>query len=379
MSTKKILLFGFLALFLSCNKAVTTEGEQSEVTLAADERLVLQSQFKSVGMRFDTLSMQRFNDEVSATGQIDVAPQFKAKVNAMLGGYIKAILVTEGQQVKQGQLVLQMENPDLIDIQKDYLETHEQIGYLKSEFERQKMLFDERIASQKNFLQAQSDYRTAQAKLKSVAAKLQLLNVDLKAVRSGQFSSRVALVAPISGTVNKISAAIGMFVSPEQAMIEIVDTRAMQLNLQVFEKDIDKVKLGQKLTFQISETAATAFDATVFSIGKTIDETNRTVSVVAHFPKEVQEGMYCGMFAVAKIATSEKNALGIPLNALMTVADKNFIFILVREDEKNVILKKIEVEILLKNDKFVEIYAKDLDKHTKILVNGVYDISAGNE
>ncbi len=373
MIYRNILLFGFLTLFISCNKVATQE-EQPKVKLAADERLITQDQFKSIGMKFDTLAMYNFNDEVGATGQIDVAPQFKAKVNAMLGGYIKSIYVTEGQQVKQGQVVVQMENPDLIDIQKDYLETYEQIGYLKSEFERQKMLFDERIASQKNFLQAQSDYRTAQAKLKSVAAKLTLLNVDLKAVAKGQFSSKVSLVAPISGTVNRVTAAIGMFVSPEVAMIEIIDTRAMQLNLKVFEKDIDKINLNQSVVFHITEAASKPFLATVFSIGKTIDETNRTVSVVAHFPKEFQNGVFCGMFAEAKIAISQKQALGIPSKAVVTDDDKSFIFILERELGDNMILRKIQVEILLKNEKYIEISAKDLRNNTKILVNGVYDI-----
>lgn len=374
MINRNIILFGFLTLFISCNKVATKE-EQPLEKLAADERLITPDQFKSIGMKFDTLSMYNFNDEVAATGQIDVAPQYKAKVNAMLGGYVKSIFVTEGQQVKQGQVVVQMENPDLIDIQKDYLETYEQIGYLKSEFERQKMLFDERIASQKNFLQAQSDYRTAQAKLKSVAAKLMLLNVDLKAVAKGQFSSKVSLVAPISGTVNQVTAAIGMFVSPEVSMIEIVDTRAMQLNLKIFEKDIDKIKLNQALVFYITEAASKPFSATVFSIGKTIDETNRTVSVVAHFPKEFQEGVYCGMFAEAKIAISQKQALGIPSKAVVTEEDKSFIFILERELGENIILRKIQVEILLKNEKYIEISAKDLKNNTKILVNGVYDIN----
>ncbi|MBW3519737.1 efflux RND transporter periplasmic adaptor subunit [Flavobacterium sp. NKUCC04_CG] len=374
MINRNIILFGFLTLFISCNKVATKE-EQPLEKLAADERLITPDQFKSIGMKFDTLSMYNFNDEVAATGQIDVAPQYKAKVNAMLGGYVKSIFVTEGQQVKQGQVVVQMENPDLIDIQKDYLETYEQIGYLKSEFERQKMLFDERIASQKNFLQAQSDYRTAQAKLKSVAAKLMLLNVDLKAVAKGQFSSKVSLVAPISGTVNQVTAAIGMFVSPEVSMIEIVDTRAMQLNLKIFEKDIDKIKLNQALVFNITEAASKPFSATVFSIGKTIDEANRTVSVVAHFPKEFQEGVYCGMFAEAKIAISQKQALGIPSKAVVTEEDKSFIFILERELGENIILRKIQVEILLKNEKYIEISAKDLKNNTKILVNGVYDIN----
>ncbi len=376
MTTKNILLFGFLTLFLSCNKATNTTEDQQQSALAADERLITQEQFQSIGMSFDTLTNYTFRDEIAATGQIDVAPQFKAKVNAMLGGYIKAILVAEGQYVKQGQVVVQMENPDLIDIQKEYLETYEQIGYLKSEFERQKMLFEERIASQKNFLQAQSEYRTAQAKLKSITAKLNLLNVDLKAVARGQFSSRVALVAPISGTVNQVTAAIGMFVSPEQSMIEIVDTRAMQLNLKVFEKDIDKIKGNQDLTFQISETALKSIPATIFSIGKTIDETNRTVSVVAHFPKEYQEGVFCGMFAEAKIATSERIALGVPTKAVVTEGDLSYVFILDRKSENNMILKKINVQILLKNEKYAEIFAKELKKNTKILVNGVYDINA---
>ena len=64
-----------------------------------------------------------------------------------------------GDKVTKGQALLTLQNTEFLDIQKEYLEVAEQINYLKSEYERQKTLYDEKISSQKNYLKAESDYR----------------------------------------------------------------------------------------------------------------------------------------------------------------------------------------------------------------------------
>jgi len=129
-------------------------------------------------MEMSSLTEQDFNVTVKATGKIDVPPLNRAKVNTFLGGYVKSTKLMVGDKVTKGQALLTLENSEYIDIQKDYLEVAEQINYLKSEYDRQKTLFDEKITSQKNYLKAESDYRRTKGIYLGLKEKLRLLNIN---------------------------------------------------------------------------------------------------------------------------------------------------------------------------------------------------------
>ena len=85
---------------------------------------------------------------------IDVPPENRASVTAFMGGFVKKTPLLVGDRVKKGQLLVVLENQEFVQMQQDYLEVFNQLDYLKAEFERNQTLFKEKIASQKNFLQA---------------------------------------------------------------------------------------------------------------------------------------------------------------------------------------------------------------------------------
>ena len=87
-----------------------------------------------MNMEFGLPIEHDFNISVQATGTIDVPPQNKAKVTTFLGGYVKTTNLLVGDKVKKGEALLTLENTDFVDLQKDYVEVAEQIGYLKSEY-----------------------------------------------------------------------------------------------------------------------------------------------------------------------------------------------------------------------------------------------------
>ena len=95
-----------------------------------------------------------------------------------MSGYVKTTKLLIGDKVTKGQAIVTLESTDYLDVQKDYLEVAGQIDYLKSEFERQKTLYDEKITSQKNYLKAESEYRRAKGMYQSLKAKLVLLNIN---------------------------------------------------------------------------------------------------------------------------------------------------------------------------------------------------------
>ncbi|MBT8270829.1 MAG: efflux RND transporter periplasmic adaptor subunit, partial [Bacteroidia bacterium] len=142
---------------------------------SADPELIFVSheQFKHSGMELGSLSEYTFDKAIQATGIVDVPPQYKASVTAKMGGFIKETALLEGDRVKKGQFLVSVENPEFIQMQQSYLEIRERLAYLENEYERQKTLFEEKIISEKSYLQAESQYKSAMASCTGLKKQLQ--------------------------------------------------------------------------------------------------------------------------------------------------------------------------------------------------------------
>ena len=371
LEMKKITCTFILFVFLIACKDTKVE----EVT-TKDEGLfsVTKEQFQSSEMEIGSPIEQDFDVTVKSSGKIDVPPQNRAKVTSFIGGYIKSTNLLVGDKVVKGQALLTMENTDFLDIQKEYLEVAEQINYLKSEFERQKTLYEEKIASQKNYLKAESDYKRAKGMYQSLKAKLVLLNINPRNVENGKLTSVVTIYSPISGDIVIMNANVGMYVAPSDVILEIVDTSHLHLELAVFEKDILEVKIGQKITFKVPEASKETFKADVHLVGKSIEGNDRTINVHGHLDDSIKQKLLTGMFVEAQIIVNSKKGLAIPIEALISENNKNFVLLLdINKGQYS--FKKTPVSLVGKSEEFAEILPNDLiNSNSKILIKGAFDI-----
>jgi cobalt-zinc-cadmium efflux system membrane fusion protein len=369
---KIIYTLALSSLLFACKDTKTKTSNTKDNGLIT----VTKEQFQSSGMEIASPVEQDFDVTISASGKIDVPPQNRAKVTSFIGGYVKATKLLVGDKVTKGQALLTLENTEYLDIQKDYLEVAEQIKYLKSEFERQKTLYDEKISSQKNYLKAESDYRRTLGMYQSLRAKLQLLNINPSQVEKGKLTSIVTIFAPITGDIVIMNANVGMPVGPSDVMLEIVDTNHLHLELAIFEKDILKVKMGQKISFTVPEASKEVFDAEVHLVGKSIEGNDRTINVHGHLDDNIKQKLLTGMFVEAKIKTNSKKGFSIPADALISENSKNFVLLLDNDRNNQYSFKKVGVTVSEKSEKFVEIIPdKQINAASKILVKGVFDIA----
>lgn len=355
----------------SCKQAKTEEPAPKDDGLIR----VTQEQFQSSAMEIGSPAEHDFDVTVKASGRIDVPPQNRAKVTTFIGGYVKSTKLLVGDKVRKGQPLLTLENTDFLDIQKDYMEVAEQIKYLKSEYERQKTLYDEKITSQKNYLKAESEYRRAKAMQQSLKAKLLLLNINPSHVEKGKLTSIITIFSPISGDIVVMNANIGMLMAPSDVILEIVDTDHLHLELAVFERDILKVKIGQKINFKVPEASNEAFHAAVHLVGKSIEGNDRTVNVHGHLDDNIKQKLLTGMFVEGVIIVDSKKAFAIPAEALLTENGKNFVLLL-DSQEKGYSFKKINVALGEKSGDFIEILPNAaLGASSKIVTKGVFDLA----
>jgi cobalt-zinc-cadmium efflux system membrane fusion protein len=369
---KSIYLVALSIVLFSCKDTKTAETpvkDNNLITITTD-------QFKSSAMEIANPTEQDFEVTVKTSGKIDVPPQNRAQVTTFVGGNVKSTRLLVGDKVTKGQALLTLENLEFLDIQKEYLEVAEQINYLKSEYERQKTLFDEKITSQKNYLKAESEYRRAKGMYESLRAKLQLLNISPSNVEQGKLTSVITIFSPMAGDIVVMNANVGKYVAPSDIMLEIIQTDHLHLELNVFEKDILKIKVEQDIHFTVPEATDEVFHAKVHLVGKSIEGNDRTINIHGHLDEKRKQKLIIGMFVEAAIVVDSKKAMAIPAEALVTENNKNFVLLLNEDKNNTYFFKKVIVKVGERSEKFVEILPEEEIKFSsKILVKGVFDVT----
>lgn len=345
MKNLKYIIYIFLCLVIfSCKNS--EESEEQVLKDSPGEIVVSQDQFSSSAMELGVLIEKDFPEVVQTTGEIDVPPENRVTISAFIGGYVKRIPLLVGDEVKKGQALVVLENPEYIEIQQQYLEVAEQQNYLKADFERQQTLLKEKVTSEKKFLQAESDYKKSLAMYNGLSQKLKMLNINPASVEEGNITSEVTIYAPIKGSVTALDISRGMFVSPMDRIMEIIDKEHMHLELIAFEKDIMKIKKGQEIIFRVPEAVSESFNAEVYLVGTSIDPEKRTVKIHGHLPDSLVNQFSVGMFVEADILTNRSTHFALPEEAVITQDEISYVLKLEEENEDGYIFKKQPIKVI---------------------------------
>lgn len=353
----------------STKAPATTTAEQTDGLIQ-----ITQAQFSANNMQLGSIAEKEFPINITATGQIDVPPENRAVVNAIMGGYIKTTPLLEGDIVKKGQLLVTLENPEFIALQQSYMEVHQQLTALKATYERQQTMRTENITSEKNFLLAESNYKTTAAKHTGLAKQLELLHISPTSVAAGNISSIVSIYAPISGSISKVHVTKGSYVSPASPILEIINNEHIHLELSVFEKDILKLKKGQEIQFRIPEASNEAFKAEVYLVGAAMNA-NRTIKVHGHLINEKDNNFLTGMFVDATITINSQPQQALPSEAIVLVDEVPTVLVLVKKEGDTYYFKPQEIL----TDAVVSHYTAIKDKEgytsqTQFLVKGAFGL-----
>jgi cobalt-zinc-cadmium efflux system membrane fusion protein len=372
-SISKIIYLSLITVVSSCGD--TAQSSDSE-TIVKDDGLILvtETQFKTNGMQLGPLEEKEFPITVDVNGTIDVPPENRAVVSATMGGYIKTTPLLQGDVVKKGQVLVTIENPEFVRIQQEYMEVHQQLTYLKAEFDRQQTMREENITSQKSYLQAESTYLSAVARYKGLSRQLQLLNIAPSQVENGNISSVATIYAPISGSISKVNVNRGTYVSPASSILEIVDNEHIHLELSVFEKDIMKIKKGQQIDFKIPEASEEIFKAEVYLVGAAMEE-NRTIKVHGHLLNEHENNFLTGMFVEASIITSSKNEKALPNEAVVMVDGAPYVLLLDKKEGNTYYFRSQRVKLSADRVGYSAIEMTDsFNSDTQFLVKGAFGL-----
>ncbi len=362
-----------LVSFWGCNSTGPADSGETLPSEVTTNIFVSHEQFASAGMSLGRVSTRQLSTTIETRGYIDVPPGSRAAVSPFYAGYVKAVDILPGQQVERGQLLLVLENPVYIEMQQAYLEVKEQINYLKSDFERQQALAEEKIASGKTAKKAASDYKTMLARYNGLREQLKLMNVSISRLDERHITSSVNLYAPISGSITTVNASRGSFIGATEIAVEIVDAEHMHLELEVFEKDISSVEEGQTIQFSVPESGGDQFSGIVYLVGKSVDPEHRTVAIHGHMSDGIEDQFIPGMFVTAEIVVSSTPALCLPEKAVVDLEGQMMVAVKRSENDNGMSFELVRVETGKYADGWIEILAPDMDGND-LLVNGAFDV-----
>lgn len=318
------------AFMLSCNNTASEKVVTEEHHDEAENTVELTAeQYKTAGIELGQVENRQISGTIKVNGMLDVPPQQLVSVSVPLGGFLKNTELLQGSRVKKGQVIATIENLDFIQLQQDYLEAKSQFEFAKTDYERQQELAKENVNAQKTLQQAKTNYASWQAKANGLREKLKMLNINLASLEEGNITSTINLYAPITGYVTEVNVNIGKFVNPADVLFEIVDTQHLHAELIIFEKDVPKIKIGQKVRFTLANETKERM-ATVYLIGREISGADRTIRIHCHIDEEDTQ-LLPGMYLKAVVETAGALVAALPDEAIIDFQGKKYVFIAAQE------------------------------------------------
>ncbi len=334
---------------------------ESLVTLTA-------AQLASANIESGKLEEKNMSTILKVTGKIDVPPQNMVSVSMPLGGYLRTTKLLPGLHISKGEVIAVMEDQQYIQLQQDYLTTRTKLTYLETEYQRQKELNQSKATSDKVFQQTQMEYNTQKIVLGGLAEKLKLININPATVSETTITKSVSILSPINGFVSKVNVNIGKYVNPSDILFELINPSDIHLNLGIFEKDLEKLFIGQELVAYTNSNPSRKYLCEINLISKDLSE-NKSADVHCHFEK-YDNTLVPGMYMNAEIKTSNLKTPAIPEDAIVSFEGGNYIFI---PKGKNS-FQLTSVEIGIQENGFTEIKNAASLGGKEIVVKGAYTL-----
>ncbi len=319
----KLIITLILGLIIACKPSTTTKVSAEKEVINTVK--LNDAQLKNAQLSTGKLEQKTMSYKLKVNGKISIPVQNAISISAPLGGYLKWTNLTEGKQVKKGEIIASLEDQQYIQIQQDYLSAKAQFSGIEKEYLRQKSLNANKATSDKIFENAEATYLSQKILIKSLSEKLKLIQINPDQLNEANLSRNINIYSPINGFVRSVKTTIGRYVSPTEVLFELTNPNDLYLSLTVFEKDINKLKIGQEIITYSNQSSQEKFKGKIQTIGKDISA-DRSLTVYCTFNTKDQT-LIPGMYMNAEIDVASSLEYVIPNEAIVKNEGKEYVFI----------------------------------------------------
>jgi RND family efflux transporter MFP subunit len=311
---KKLIYFTAVIALAACNKPKDKAAELADLKsqesainakiTKLEAEVGKKDSVKSTDVSTVLVKSENFTNYVQIQGKIDAQDNVTAYPQSP--GAITAIYVKPGQHVSKGQVLVQLNNSVLT---QNIAQAETQVNLNRTLFDRQKNLWDQKIGTEVQFLQAQT---ALQSSIKQVASLKQ--QADL-----------YRIVSPISGTIDQMDLKLGQIVQPGANGIRIVNADNLKVKADVPESYATRVNQGDKVLILFPD-ANDSLSTTITFAAKVIDPSSRSFGVEVKLP--TNKTLRPNMTAVLKIADySKNNSIVVPVKAIQRSENGDYVFV----------------------------------------------------
>jgi cobalt-zinc-cadmium efflux system membrane fusion protein len=297
------------------NQTVVETGNSTSVQVQRPERFVLtQSVMRAVPSTIDV------------TGSVSPDVSRELPVLSLANGRVVALHVGLGDFVKKGQLVMEVQSPDVTGAFDVYRKAVNDEHLTKVTLDRDTLLYDKGAIPQSQMQAAQNGEDDAKADLTAAEQQLHILGVDPK-----HPGDSVKVYAPATGVVisqNVTTAgAAGITYAGNVGSLLIADLSHVWVIVDVYENDLAQVRLGNHADIRLNAFPGKVFSGTISDIGAQLDPSLRTAKVRIQVPNPGNL-LRIGMFATATLQTAAaKSQVAVPSTAVLQLHDRSYVFV----------------------------------------------------
>ncbi len=368
---KKALLFiTAIALLASCGNSENSDKKQTkleelkkqqaelsikikdlEAAIAAEGKTTDNTKYKNVVVTDATV--KSFAHYLDIQGKIDAEENIT--ISAKMPSTVTRILVKAGKQVRTGELLAELDNSTIV-AGIEELKTGMQLA--NTLYEKQKALWDQKIGTEVQFLQAKSQKESLDKKLASLYEQL-----DMTKIKS-----------PINGTIDEVMLRIGQATAPGAPGIRIVNMGTLKAKAEVAEAYAGRIKEGNEVKISFPDTKKEIIARVTYS-GKVINAMNRSFTVEASL--DGNQDLHPNMLAVLKIADYRNDsAIIVPINTVQNSEEGQYVMV-AKQEGKKITAERRQVKQGLSYNGNVEILS-GLNAGDKVITTGYQDLNQGD-
>jgi cobalt-zinc-cadmium efflux system membrane fusion protein len=272
---------------------------------------------------------------IQVAARIEVDDRRVNRIGSPLMGRIAALSVQEGQEVKKGQSIAQLNSTGLSGAQLEFLKAISEKQLAQRAVERAQRLLKADVIGAAELQRREAELVQATASLDASHHQLLLLGMPLEAVNELQ-STRVlnpvsGVLATLDGTVMNRKVTIGQMVQPADTIVEIADLSSVWLVADVPEQNAGALTVGQQVTAEIAALPGRKLHGTLTFVSSTVNPETRTVRARMDVPnpdRRLKPAMLCTM----EIRNQKTRQMLVPLAAVVRESDQDYVFVQLAAD-----------------------------------------------
>jgi cobalt-zinc-cadmium efflux system membrane fusion protein len=286
-----------------------------------------------------TAEMVRLAGDIQVVGNVSFDADHFAVVGPLVAGRMTRLVVGVGAKVARGQIMAEIESADVGEARGALISARARCAAAEANVRRERELADKRISSAREREVAEAQWAGELATMRAAEERLRaygLGDADLRAVETKAAGGRVAMRAPIDGTVIERLVTLGEAVERAASAFKIANLSRVWILLELYEKDLARVRVGQAVEASTEPYPGEIFPGRVAYVAPVIDQATRTAKVRVEI-ENTQGKLHIGQLVNARMVGNSglmaAPVLTVPRGSIQRVDGKPLVFVKVKGAE----------------------------------------------